>query len=401
MGYKTYNCPIERSCGGCELLAVPYPIQLKRKQASIESLFSSMLAEDDTELDEIRGMNIPLAYRYKAATPFAPAKGGHIRSGFYKAGTHRIVSCDACLVEASGLREALSCVARAAEAASIRAYNEDRGTGLLRHAVVRKAYNPPSGSDELLMSIVTNGQTLKQKRLFVQKLCENSPKITSLVQNINQKNTNAIFGTESITLTGPGYIHDRLLGCIFEIGPTSFYQTNPAQTEVLYQLVLEALDATESAGSQELRVLDAYCGCGTIGICAAAHNKKLHVVGVEKGAEAITYAHTNAKLNKLKDRTRFIQADATSWIQGAIKKNDRFDAVILDPPRAGSTIQFMQAVCALNPQTVVYVSCNPTTQVRDLSVLRQGGYRLQRISPVDMFPHTKHLETVAIITRSR
>jgi 23S rRNA (uracil-5-)-methyltransferase RumA len=187
-------------------------------------------------------------------------------------------------------------------------------------------------------------------------------------------------------------MHDKLLGCTFEIGPTSFYQTNPAQTEVLYQL---ALDGIEGCGS----LLDAYCGTGTIGICAASHARKngtaLNVVGVEQVSGAVGCARRNARANDLADSCRFVCDDATGWMNS--QAHHTFDAVILDPPRAGSTPQFLEGLARLHPTRIVYVSCNPTTQVRDLATLRSAGYRAQSIAPVDMFPHTKHVETVVCL----
>ena len=189
-------------------------------------------------------------------------------------------------------------------------------------------------------------------------------------------------------------MHDRLLGCTFAITSTSFYQTNPAQTEVLYRLALEG--AAPEAGQ---RILDAYCGCGTIGICAAAQADGVEVVGVERDAGGVSMARGNASANGVEDRVHIERADATVWMTRASRDGQRFDTVILDPPRAGSTPEFINACTALAPARVVYVSCNPVTQVRDLALFRERGYRVERISPVDMFPHTKHVETVVSMSR--
>ena len=270
MGFKTYTCPIAKKCGGCEWLAVPYPIQLRRKQEFVEELFAAVAKEDGASLEDVRGMDDPRAFRFKAATPFAPGKGGRIRSGFYAAGSHRIVRCDQCLVEDPRARDILNSVARIASDLRIPAYEEDRGTGCLRHAVLRCGY----ATDDLLLTLVTNGPSLPADKRLVKALREAHPELTSIVQNINERRTNAILGRECKTLFGPGIMHDKLLGCTFEIGPTSFYQTNPAQTEVLYQLALEG-----AALQPGMRVLDAYCGTGTIGICAAAGSNEVQVTG--------------------------------------------------------------------------------------------------------------------------
>lgn len=398
MGYRTYTCPIARKCGGCEWLAVPYPIQLRRKQEAVEQLFSAMAREDGAVIEPVCGMDEPLAYRYKAATPFAPGKAGRIRSGFYAAGSHRIVRCDACLVEDPRARDVLNAVARVAERLRIPAYEEDRGTGCLRHAVLRCGY----ASDELLLTLVTNGPRLPRAERLVDGLLDACPELTSIVQNVNDRRTNAILGRTCHTLYGPGIMHDQLLGCTFEIGPTSFYQTNPAQTEVLYRLALEGAGLAAGragSGAGDVRVLDAYCGTGTIGICAAASASNVQVTGVEQVGGAVSCARRNAAANGVADQCRFVRADATEWITKAAGTGEGFDVVIMDPPRAGSTPEFLGAVASLAPERVVYVSCNATTQARDLAVLRARGYRLERLTPVDMFPHTKHVETVATLSR--
>lgn len=389
MGYKTYTCSIARRCGGCELLAVPYELQLQRKHRAMEELFAEVTKEDGAMVESVRGMEDPLGYRHKGATPFAPGK--RMRCGFYERGSHRLVYCKQCLVEAPGVRSVLNDVARVADELHVPAYEEDRGRGVLRHAVVRKAY----ATGEQLLVLVTNGPGFSKAQRFVQRMRELHPHLTSIVQNVNDRRTNAILGTRSKPLFGPGIMHDRLLGCTFEIGPTSFYQTNPAQTEVLYRLAIDGLGDART-------LLDAYCGTGTIGICAAAsaagEGRSLQVTGVEQISDAVGCARRNARANGLAESCRFVAADATEWMRGLRKAS--FDAVMLDPPRAGSTPEFLEGVVRLAPSRVAYVSCNPKTQVRDLAILRAGGYRVERIVPVDMFPHTNHVETVCQLART-
>ena len=387
MGYRTYTCQIARDCGGCEWLAVPYPIQLRRKQEQVEELLGAMTREDDAALEPIRGMDEPVRYRHKAATPFAHGPRGRVRCGFYAAGTHRIVPCETCLVEDERARRILNSVARVAERLHIPPYDEDRGVGVLRHAVVRCGWK----TEDVLLVLVTRVDELRDPGRLVSELRAACPEVTSIVQNVNDRRTNAILGRRCRTLFGPGVMHDQLLGCTFEIGPTSFYQTNPEQTEVLYQLALEGV-----AGSA--RVLDAYCGTGTIGICAARESEDARVTGVEQVEGAVACARRNAEANGVQDRCRFVAADATEWMarEGA---RERFDAVIMDPPRAGSTPEFLAGVAALAPERVAYVSCNVVTQARDLELLRKHGYRLERVTPVDMFPHTRHVESVVTLRR--
>lgn len=391
MAYKTYTCPISRTCGGCELLAVPYPIQLRRKAAYVEGLLGEMASSDGARIEPARGMDEPLAFRHKAATPFAPGgKGGRrVRCGLYAAGTHRIVRCERCLVEVPEARPLFEALARAAERLGVSAYDEDRGRGCLRHAILRRAHK----GGESLLTLVTNGEHIVHEQEFLKAARTVMPSLTSVVLNVNQRRTNAMLGPRSRTLVGPGVMHDELLGCTFEIGPASFYQTNPAQTEVLYQTAIDA--AMPEGGSAH--VLDAYCGTGTIGICLASQMPSARVTGVEKGPEAARLARRNARANGLADRCEFVCADATAWMTS--RRNEGFDVVLLDPPRAGSTPEFLRAAAALAPARVVYVSCNPETQARDVALLRNLGYRLELLVPVDMFPHTKHVETVASLVR--
>ncbi len=400
MGFKTYTCPVAKSCGGCEWLAVPYPIQLRRKRQAVLDLFEDVLPAAGSASERegrvpIHGMDAegmePAGYRHKAATPFAPGKGGSVRSGFYARGSHRIVPCTGCLVEAPGARQALNAVARAAEDLRIPAYDEDRGRGLLRHAVVRMGY----ATDECLLTLVTNGRGIGRERELVAGIRKRAPFVTAIAQNVNQRRTNAILGHETRALFGGGRMVDELLGCEFEIGPTSFYQTNPAQTEVLYTLAIEGAQLQSG-----MRVLDAYCGIGTIGLCAAKQVEGLEVVGVEQVDGAVGDARKNARRNDLSDRCRFVCADATAYMKDVAKGDrERFDVVLMDPPRAGSTPTFINGVLGLAPKRVVYVSCNPTTQRRDVELFLAGGYAIESLEVVDMFPHTKHAESVMVLRR--
>lgn len=411
MGYKTPTCSIARSCGGCEWLSVPYPIQLKRKQAQVEELLAPLASINNVTIEPIRGMDEPLAYRHKAATPFAPGKGRTVRSGFYASGTHKIIASKECLVEDGRARVILNDVAYLAGQFNIHAYQEDRGKGALRHGVVRCGY----ATDDVMLVLVVNGQHLPHEQEFIAALRKAHPELTSIFLNVNQKRTNAILGRETRLLWGSTSMNDKLLDCTFEIGPTSFYQTNPQQTEVLYQLAIDgALAGSKLAGSglagseqsssaqtSNLRVLDAYCGTGTIGLCLAhaaeAQGVNLLLTGVDQVENNIQMARRNARNNKLE--AEFICDDATRYMQALAKDGQNFDAIILDPPRAGSTPTFLKATAQLAQKKIVYVSCNVVTQARDLKVLLDSGFAIERVTPVDMFPHTKHVECVVILSR--
>lgn len=429
MGYKTPTCSIARSCGGCEWLSVPYPIQLKRKQAQVEELLAPLASINNVTIEPIRGMDEPLAYRHKAATPFAPGKGRTVRSGFYASGTHKIIASKECLVEDGRARAILNDVAYLAGQFNIHAYQEDRGKGALRHGVVRCGY----ATDDVMLVLVVNGQHLPHEQEFIAALRKAHPELTSIFLNVNQKRTNAILGRETRLLWGSTSMSDKLLGCTFEIGPTSFYQTNPQQTEVLYQLAIDgaladcaladceqtgatqagtaqaratqtdaSTQAAISAPTSNLRVLDAYCGTGTIGLCLAhaaeAQGISLLLTGVDQVENNIQMARRNARNNKLK--AEFICDDATRYMQALAKDGQNFDVIILDPPRAGSTPAFLKATAQLAQKKIVYVSCNVVTQARDLKVLLDSGFAIERVTPVDMFPHTKHVECVVMLSRA-
>ena len=429
MGYKTPTCSIARSCGGCEWLSVPYPIQLKRKQAQVEELLAPLASINNVTIEPIRGMDEPLAYRHKAATPFAPGKGRTVRSGFYASGTHKIIASKECLVEDGRARAILNDVAFLAGQFNIHAYQEDRGKGALRHGVVRCGY----ATNDVMLVLVVNGQHLPHEQEFIAALRKAHPELTSIFLNVNQKRTNAILGRETRLLWGPTSMSDKLLGCTFEIGPTSFYQTNPQQTEVLYQLAIDgaladseqtsttqagaaqagtaqaratqtdaSTQAATSAPASNLRVLDAYCGTGTIGLCLAhaaeAQGINLLLTGVDQVENNIQMARRNARNNKLE--AEFICDDATRYMQALAKDGQNFDVIILDPPRAGSTPAFLKATAQLAQKKIVYVSCNVVTQARDLNVLLDSGFAIERVTPVDMFPHTKHVECVVVLSRA-
>lgn len=406
MGYKTPTCSIARSCGGCEWLSVPYPIQLKRKQAQVEELLAPLASINNVTIEPIRGMDEPLAYRHKAATPFAPGKGRTVRSGFYASGTHKIIASKECLVEDDRARAILNDVAYLAGQFNIHAYQEDRGKGALRHGVVRCGY----ATNDVMLVLVVNGQHLPHEQEFIAALRKAHPELTSIFLNVNQKRTNAILGRETRLLWGSTSMSDKLLGCTFEIGPTSFYQTNPQQTEVLYQLAIDGAladckladsEQTGDAQASNLRVLDAYCGTGTIGLCLAhaaeAQGINLLLTGVDQVENNIQMARRNARNNNLE--AEFICDDATRYMQALAKDGQNFDVIILDPPRAGSTPAFLKATAQLAQKKIVYVSCNVVTQARDLKVLLDSGFAIEHVTPVDMFPHTKHVECVVVLSQ--
>ena len=397
-------CSIMKTCGGCTALNRPYKKQLAAKQAAMEELFASLCEREGIAVDPIRGMGVtlgdsgkypaPRGFRHKAATPFAPGKEGTVRCGFFERGSHRIVAVPECPVEVPGARQILNGIAREAERLHIPAFNEDKHLGLLRYAVVRCGWR----TDQIMVTLVTAQRDLPHAQEFFEAVAALDPHIVTVAQNINGRPGNAILGEETRIVYGAECMRDQLLGCEFDISPTAFYQTNPQQTELLYQLAIDGMDLR-----QDDVLMDAYCGSGTIGLCAAkeAQNKGIGIMllGVERNPAGIADARRNAELNGLTRSAWFMADDATDYILDAADNNERVDVLSIDPPRAGSTPEFLEAACALKPRRITYISCSPVTQERDLHQLLDGGYRLLKITPVDMFPHTDHTETVAVLER--
>lgn len=397
-------CSIMKSCGGCTALNRPYKKQLAAKQAAMEELFAELCEREGIAVDPIRGMGVtlgdpgkypaPRGFRHKAATPFAPGKEGAVRCGFFERGTHRIVAVPECPVEAPGARQILNGIAREAERLHIPAFNEDKHLGLLRYAVVRCGWR----TDQVMVTLVTAQRDLPHAQEFFEAVAALDPHIVTVAQNINGRPGNAILGEETRIVYGAECTRDQLLGCEFDISPTAFYQTNPQQTELLYQLAIDSMDLQQGDV-----LMDAYCGSGTIGLCAAKDAQDrgvgIMLLGVERNPAGIADARRNAELNGLTRSAWFMADDATDYILDAADNNERVDVLSIDPPRAGSTPEFLEAACALKPRRITYISCNPVTQERDLHQLLDGGYRLLKITPVDMFPHTDHTETVAVLER--
>lgn len=368
-------CTLAKKCGGCQLQNMDYPRQLKFKQAKIEKLLGRY-----GRIGKIIGMENPLHYRCKVQAAFGTTRGGKIISGVYQSSSHRIVNVDSCMIEDEKADEIIVTIRNLLPKFKLRPYNEDTGSGFLRHVLIRKGYN----SGQILVVLVTASSVFPSKNNFVGALLKAHPEITTVVQNINSKHTNLVLGDINKTIFGDGYIEDSLCGCTFRISPQSFYQINPAQTEKLYSLAVEYAGLT---GKE--RVIDAYCGTGTIGIIASKFAGE--VIGAELNAAAVRDAKANAVRNNATN-IRFICADAGQFMRDMAAEGEKADVVIMDPPRAGSDKRFLSSVVTLSPKRVVYISCNPETLERDLRYLTNNGYEVKKIRPVDMFPFTLHTE---------
>jgi 23S rRNA (uracil1939-C5)-methyltransferase len=382
MGYRALDCPVNQRCGGCQLLNVPYPLQLKRKQQQMAELF----ADSSVVVKPIKGMDSPLHYRNKVITPFAPGPKGRILTGMYAQGTHRLIPTDDCLIENEVSQALLKTLRELMPKCRITPYQEDTGKGFLRHAQVRSSYN----TDEIMLTLVTNDRAFPGKKHFVETMRKHHPEITTIVQNVNTRRTNVILGEHETTLYGPGFIIDELCGCRFRISSRSFFQVNPSQAEKLYTA---ALEMTQLTGKETL--LDAYCGIGTIGLIAAP--RVTRVIGVEENSEAVRDAKANARHNHI-ENAEFFTADAGMFLREA-GATTHVDVLMMDPPRSGADERFLKSAVALSPTKICYISCNPETQKRDVTILAEHGYRITGIQPVDMFPHTSHVESIVLMTK--
>ena len=383
-GVKSGNCPLYKKCGGCQLQNLTYEQQLRYKQVKCIRLLGKFC-----RVGEIIGMENPYHYRNKVQAAFALDRHSNIISGVYQSSSHKIVPVTVCMTEDEKADEIIGTIRRLLKNFKLRPYNEDTGRGFLRHVLVKRGFK----SGQIMVVLVTGTRDFPKKKDFVATLLKIHPEITTVVQNVNNQKTSMVLGNRSEVLFGDGYITEQLGDFSFRISPKAFYQINPIQTEVLYNTTLEFAGLT---GKET--VIDAYCGTGTIGIFASPKAKK--VVGVELNPDAVKDACVNAKLNSA-ENTEFYNADAGEFLADAASSNEKYDVVIMDPPRSGSTVKFLKSVVKLAPKTVVYVSCNPETLARDLMFLVRNGYKVKKIQPVDMFPHTNHVETVVLLSHKK
>lgn len=379
----TDGCPYAKKCGGCVYQGIEYKKQLMEKQRQVEELLKPFC-----KVQPIQGMENPYHYRNKVHAVFHREKNGAVISGVYEAGSHRVVKVDSCKIEDTKADEIIVSIRDLLKSFKIQPYNEDTGYGLLRHVLVRVGKH----SGQIMVVLVLGSPILPSKNNFVKALRKLHPEITTIVLNVNDKKTSMVLGDKETVLYGKGYIEDTLCDSIFRISSKSFYQINVSQTEKLYR---KAIELAQLTGKE--RVIDAYCGIGTIGMVASAHAKE--VIGVELNKDAVRDAISNAKKNNVKN-IRFYQNDAGKFMVGMAEAGEKVDVVIMDPPRAGSTEEFMSSVVTLNPKRVVYISCNPKTQARDLKYFVKHGYKVEECWPFDLFPWTEHVETIVALHRT-
>ncbi|MFJ2047759.1 23S rRNA (uracil(1939)-C(5))-methyltransferase RlmD [Paenibacillus taichungensis] len=421
-------CPIYDQCGGCQIQHMSYAGQLAwKRQLVVDNLqrigklnvlvedneqaiqteqtsteeqmngsnrirlrMEGVMIEDDTtqgiRVLPTMGMDEPWRYRNKAQVPIGAAEGGLV-GGFYAKGSHRIIDMDTCLIQHEHNDEVVAKVKELGSHLGISAYNEETGRGLLRHVVVKKAFR----TGEMMLVLVTNGRDIPHKDAWIGSIREAIPHVASICQNVNKKQTNVIFGDETRVLWGRDVIYDYIGDVQFAISARSFYQVNPVQTEVLYGKTVEyaGLSGKET-------VIDAYCGIGTISLFLAQHADQVY--GVEIVPEAIEDARSNAVLNDMKN-VKFEVGASEDVIPRWKEQGIEADVIVVDPPRKGCDPRLLDTILEMKPERVVYVSCNPSTLARDLRVLEDGGYRTVEVTPVDMFPHTVHVEVTVRLER--
>lgn len=380
-------CNHFEKCGGCQLMHMNYAEQLKyKKNRVINELNRANIDMNNVLINETIGMQNPFRYRNKTAFSVSK-KNNEIHIGPYEQGTYNTVDIEGCLIQSEEADKAVSLFKDLMIKYKVDAYYKKSKKGTVRNIVIRN-----NRKNELMFIIVTNEEKFKNKDSIVRELVEGNTNIKTIIQNINNKNTNLVMGRKNITLYGDGTINDTIDDLNFTISPETFFQINPIQTEKLYQT------AINYANIQKDEIcFDIYCGIGTISLMAAKNAKKVY--GIEIVEQSIINARENAVINNI-NNTEFYAGKAEEVVPRLYQQNIKADVVIVDPPRKGCEEEVIDTIIKMAPKKVVYVSCNPSTLVRDVKLLEAGGYNLKRVQPVDMFPWTVHVEAIILMTRS-
>lgn len=383
------KCSIHKRCGGCKLQHSTYKEQLNFKFERVKDCITKIGKLDESIVQFPLGMDEPWRYRNKVQLPIGMVNG-ELKIGFFAPRSHEIIDMETCLIQDEIADKVVGITRTWIKKNNIKPYNIDGKydeTGILRHIMIRRGFT----TNEVMVVLVTNGSKLPNKDEFISLITENIPGIKSIVQNINSKPTNVILGQECITLWGESTISDYIGEFKFNISPLSFFQVNPVQTEVLYNKALEYAGLT---GDET--VFDAYCGTGTITLFLSQKAKKVY--GVEIIPQAIENANINAKENNV-NNVEFFVGESEVVIPDLINKGIKADVVVVDPPRKGCDVKLLNAITNIDAKKIVYVSCDPSTLARDLAILEGNGYKTVRVQPVDMFPHTAHIETCVLLQR--
>lgn len=381
------ECGIYHNCGSCHLLHMNYQAQLKSKKKAIVDVCKQ--EHISMRIHDVVGMDHPYAYRNKIIVGFKQDRQRNIIAGFYEEYSHRIIPFQHCLLHDEQCDQIIQSIVNLMKKFRMEPYDEDRKKGLLRHVLIRKA----SVTNEVMIVLVLAQKVFPGAKNFVSALIKQYPSIKTIIQNVNLRKTSIVLGDDEKTLYGPGFIEDELCGLRFRISSKSFYQINHDQCENLYKKAIELLQPN---GSESM--IDAYCGIGTIGMYASSFVKD--VIGVELNKDAIKDAQNNARHNRV-NNIRFVCDDAGKFMEKLASQKQSIDAVIMDPPRSGSSEIFMNALKQLNPKKVIYISCDPTTQIRDLKYFKKLGYETDDMYLYDMFPNTYHIESVVKLVRKK
>ena len=384
------RCPLHRRCGGCQIQALSYEKQLEYKEQKVREDLVRIGGFADPPVFPVLGMDEPYHYRNKAQFPFGRNREGRIVTGFYAGRTHTIVPGTECAIGVPENKQILELILDFMEKHGIAPYDETTGKGLLRHALIRKGF----ATGELMVCLVINGRSFPHVEELADRLFE-IPGMTSFSLNVNQKNTNVILGEEVIPVRGQTYITDRIGGVSYQISPLSFYQVNPVQTEKLYRTALEYAGLTGGETVWEL-----YCGIGTISLFLARGAGQVY--GVEVVPQAVEDARRNADLNGITNVVFYLGKAEEVLPEKYEKDGIRADVIVVDPPRKGCDSACLETMLRMEPERIVYVSCDPATLARDLKILcADGRYELSKVQPVDMFPHTAGIENVAQLFRRK
>lgn len=377
-----------RQCGGCQIQELDYQKQLDVKTNEVKQVISRIGKLDDVVIHDTLGMEHPFRYRNKAQFPIQKKDNMPV-IGFYKKKSHDLISTDECIIQHEVNDKIIKIIKTYIRAYNVSIYDEKTHKGLLRHLVTKVGFT----TGEVMIVLVANGKKLPYLKELASVLKENIPGFKTLVVNVNTQKTNVILGKENIVAYGDGMIRDYIGELVFEISPLSFFQVNPLQTEVLYNKALEYANLGEND-----TVFDIYCGIGTISLFLAQKAKKVY--GIEIVEDAIKDAKRNAKINNM-DNVEFYVGKAEEVVPKMYQEGKRANVVVVDPPRKGCDEKVLDTIVSMEPDRVVYVSCNPSTLARDLAYLNERGYKCHEIQPVDMFPHSVHVENVAWLSKEK
>ena len=375
-----------KDCGGCQIQELDYNKQLELKTNEVKQVISRIGKLENVKIHETIGMQSPCRYRNKAQFPIQNINGS-TAIGFYKKKSHDVIPTDMCVIQHDINDKIIKIIKTYIQAYNVSIYNETTHTGVLRHLVTKVGFT----TNEVMVVLVANGTNLPHLNELASVLKENIPGFKTLVLNVNKAKTNVILGKENKVIYGNGKINDYIGDLVFEISPLSFFQVNPVQTEVLYNKALEYAELKEND-----TVFDIYCGIGSISLFLA--QKATKVYGIEIVEDAIKDAKINAKLNNL-NNVEFYVGKAEEVVPKMYSEGKTANVVVVDPPRKGCDEKVLDTIVSMKPDRVVYVSCNPSTLARDLAYLDERGYKCVEIQPVDMFPHTMHVECCALMSR--